>query len=94
VQMAAQLSHLHHIGGVRTLGMVGAFDLYADKRTNTRYPPAKRMGQQIFQEGLKEGLILRPLGDTLYYWLPLCTTKEQITDIIERTVRVLQRMKW
>lgn len=93
-QMAAQFGHLDHVGGVRSLGMVGAFDLYADKTNKTQYPPTERMGEQIFQEGLKEGLILRPLGDTLYYWLPLCTTTIQITDIIERTIRVLQRIKW
>ncbi len=82
----------NHVANVRSLGMVAAFDLYADKRSKQKFAFSERVGFRVYHEGLKEGLILRPLGDTLYYWLPLCTTKEQIADIVDRTANVLQRM--
>jgi adenosylmethionine-8-amino-7-oxononanoate aminotransferase len=75
------------------LGMIAAFELFADKESQQRYDFTERIGFKAYQAGLKEGLFLRPLGDTLYYWLPLCTTPIQIKDIIERTQKVLLKMK-
>lgn len=85
-------SEFEHVGDIRGIGMIAAFDLFADKQTNERYAFTERVGYKVYKEALKEGLILRPLGDTLYYWLPLCVTKEDIDDIIARTKRVLKRM--
>jgi adenosylmethionine-8-amino-7-oxononanoate aminotransferase len=81
-----------HVANLRSQGMVAAFDLYKDKAAGLRYDFSERIGFKVYLEGLKEGLFLRPLGDTIYYWLPLCTTKDQVDDIIDRTMRVLERM--
>lgn len=81
-----------HVASVRHLGMIAAFDLYRDKSTGERFDFRERAGFRVYLEGLKEGLILRPLGDTLYYWLPLCTTPEQAEDIVLRTERTLDRL--
>ncbi|ALS24236.1 adenosylmethionine--8-amino-7-oxononanoate transaminase [Paenibacillus naphthalenovorans] len=80
------------VANVRSLGMVGAFELYKDRAAGVRFDFAERIGFRVYLEGLKEGLFLRPLGDTIYYWLPLCTTKKQIDDIVARTETVLKRM--
>ncbi|MEF3306728.1 adenosylmethionine--8-amino-7-oxononanoate transaminase [Paenibacillus sp. GYB003] len=81
-----------HVANVRCLGMVAAFDLVEDPKTGRPYPSAQRRGYNLYLEALKEGLILRPLGDTIYYWLPHCTTAEQLRDIVDRTCRVLDRL--
>jgi adenosylmethionine-8-amino-7-oxononanoate aminotransferase len=81
-----------HVGNIRSLGMIAAFELFVDKESKQRYDFTERIGFKAYQAGLKEGLFLRPLGDTLYYWLPLCTTPIQIKDIIERTQKVLLKM--
>lgn len=80
-----------HLGDIRHTGLVAAFDLYEDVGARRRYPFAERRGYRLYQEGLKEGLILRPLGDTIYYWLPHCTSDEQLEDIVNRTCAVLER---
>lgn len=90
-QMQA-FSNFEHVDHIRTLGMVAAFDLFADKQQQRRFPSQDRLGFKVYQAGLKEGLFLRPLGDTIYYWLPLCITQEQITDIITRTKQVLHNL--
>jgi adenosylmethionine-8-amino-7-oxononanoate aminotransferase len=82
-----------HLDNIRQLGMVAAMDLFADKTKRIRFPAEQRMGMQVYYEGLQQGLMLRPLGDTVYYWLPLCTTPEQIKDIAGRTERVLLRLE-
>lgn len=84
---------LDHVGHLRGLGMIGAFDLLADPSKGVPFDGSLRMGYQVYQEGLKEGLILRPLGDTIYFWLPLCVTPEQVKDITARTMKVLHGLK-
>lgn len=88
------LESLPHVGNARGIGMIAAFDLLADKASGTPFPASVRAGFRVYIEGLKEGLILRPLGDTIYFWLPLCVTEEQVRDIIARTVRVLERTRF
>ncbi|MCR8845220.1 adenosylmethionine--8-amino-7-oxononanoate transaminase [Paenibacillus sp. SC116] len=86
------LTELPHVADVRQLGLVAAFDLYADAERREPFHPEQRIGAAIYQAGFEEGLILRPLGDTLYFWLPLCVTPEEVRDIVARTVRVLRRV--
>ncbi|OPA75566.1 adenosylmethionine--8-amino-7-oxononanoate transaminase [Paenibacillus selenitireducens] len=83
---------LPHVADVRQLGMIAALDLYRDPETRTPFASDLRIGTRMYHAGLAEGLILRPLGDTIYYWLPLCTTPSQIEDIVERTQRVLRQV--
>lgn len=81
-----------HVANVRCLGMVAAFNLLEDANAGRSYPSAHRRGYNIYLEELKEGLILRLLGDTIYYWLPHCTTAKQLRDIVDQTCRVLDRL--
>jgi adenosylmethionine-8-amino-7-oxononanoate aminotransferase len=80
---------LRFVGDVRYIGMVGAIELVKDKRTKEPFEAAERVGLQIFQKGLEKNLILRPLGDVMYLFLPLSTTKEELDDILSRTYEVV-----
>ncbi|WP_281890219.1 adenosylmethionine--8-amino-7-oxononanoate transaminase [Paenibacillus sp. YYML68] len=94
--LKTQMTRFQSLDGpanVRSLGMVGAFDLFRSRDAGTRYSFDERIGFRVYLEGLKEGLFLRPLGDTIYYWLPLCTTRAHIEDIVDRTLRVLQAVR-
>jgi adenosylmethionine-8-amino-7-oxononanoate aminotransferase len=51
------------------------------------------VGWQIYLAGLQEGLVLRPLGNIIYLWLPLSTTIGEIDEITERSWRVLSKHK-
>lgn len=81
------------VGDVRGLGMVAAFELVKDKKAKTPFDPYLRIGWRIYKEGLKNGLILRPLGDVNYLFLPLSITKEEMKDILERTYSVISTMR-
>ena len=83
---------LDFVGDVRCIGMVAAFELVKNKKTKEAFDPKERTGYKVFQKGLKENLILRPLGDVIYLWLPLCITKTQLTDILQRTHKVIKSL--
>ncbi len=87
---ARALAGLQLVGDVRGIGMVAAFELVADKGSRAPFDPAKRAGFQVYLEGLKRGVILRPLSDVIYLFLPLCTTRQQIEDILDRTASSIE----
>ncbi|MFZ5764365.1 MAG: adenosylmethionine--8-amino-7-oxononanoate transaminase [Thermodesulfobacteriota bacterium] len=98
-QTAATIPHLHEkmarfhelpwVGDVRSLGMISAIELVRDKKSKEPFTFAERIGWPIYLKGLEEGLILRPLGNIIYLWLPLCVTCADIDDITARMWRVL-----
>jgi adenosylmethionine-8-amino-7-oxononanoate aminotransferase len=81
-----------HVGDIRHIGVIAAFEIVKDKQTKESFDFRKRVGHLVYQEGLKNGLLLRPLGDIIYYWLPYCLREEQLYDILERTRRVFRNL--
>ena len=82
-------TELPWVGDLRRLGMIAALELVEDRESKQAFAPAKRVGWPIYLAALREGLILRPLGNVVYLWLPLSITTEEITEISERMWRVL-----
>ncbi len=81
-----------YVGDIRYLGYVGAIELVADRATQKAFPVEARVGFKIYMESLKEGLVLRPLGDVIYWFLPLCVTVSEIDEILEKSRGVIRRV--
>jgi adenosylmethionine-8-amino-7-oxononanoate aminotransferase len=77
------------VGDVRCLGMICALELVKNRETKEEFSFEDRVGWKIYLEGLKQGLILRPMGNAIYLWLPVSTSVAEIDEITERTYRVL-----
>jgi adenosylmethionine-8-amino-7-oxononanoate aminotransferase len=92
-QESRAFASLPCVGDVRGLGMVAAFELVADKATKTPFPPELRVGQQLYRAGLDLELILRPMGNTLYLFLPLILSDDDLDTIVQRTYQVLDNLK-
>jgi len=88
-QRMACFADLPWVGEVRQLGLVVALELVRDKAKKTPFAAEERVGWPIYLKGLEEGLILRPLGNVVYLWLPLAVTMADIDEISERMWRVL-----
>jgi len=52
---------LEFIGDVRYLGLIGAIELVQDKAGKKPFPAGRRIGLEIYRQGLGKNLILRPL---------------------------------
>lgn len=81
------------VGDVRGIGMVAAFELVQDKVSKKAFHAKQRLGWQIYLEGLKHGLILRPLGDIIYLFLPFCLTKTDLDEILAKTYFVINKLQ-
>lgn len=62
------------VKNMRICGMVIAFEVITDK---------ERPNIFIFEEGLKRGLLLRPLGNTIYFMPPYVITQDSISYVVK-----------
>ncbi len=83
---------LKSVGDVRYIGMVGALELVKNKKTKEPFAVSERIGWQVFRQGLKNNLILRPLGDVIYLFPPLSITKKQLSDILGRMFEIIKKV--
>jgi adenosylmethionine-8-amino-7-oxononanoate aminotransferase len=67
-----------HIGEVRQQGMILALEMVQDRASRTAYPWEERRGLRVYQHALREGALLRPLGNVVYFMPPYVISEEQI----------------
>ncbi|MBE6447442.1 MAG: adenosylmethionine--8-amino-7-oxononanoate transaminase [Alphaproteobacteria bacterium] len=72
-----------NIGEIRHIGLIHAIELVKDKATKESFDSSMRVGYQIYKEALNLGLILRPLGDVIYFNPPLNITVEEIDIAVD-----------
>ncbi|MEW6517538.1 MAG: adenosylmethionine--8-amino-7-oxononanoate transaminase [candidate division FCPU426 bacterium] len=70
------------VGDIRHLGFVGAVDIVKSRAAKKAYAPQTRIGFKIYLEGLQRQVLLRPLDNTIYWFLPLTITPEEIDLIL------------
>jgi adenosylmethionine---8-amino-7-oxononanoate aminotransferase len=74
-----QFSDYDFVGDVRKIGLIGAIEFVKNKKTKKPFPAGKRFAFMLARKALDHGLILRPLGDVLYF-IPTCLITAQETD--------------
>ena len=77
-QTADTLRDHPHVGDVRQTGMILAIEMVKQKNSKTPYPWQERRGLQVYQYGLKNEMLLRPLGNVVYWMPPYVIDEEQI----------------
>jgi adenosylmethionine-8-amino-7-oxononanoate aminotransferase len=88
------LKALPHVGDVRVIGGVGALELVRDKQTRTADGYLDRVGPELAQEFLQRGLLLRPLGNILYFMPPYVISEEETHWALDQIKTVLQTWRW
>jgi len=79
--MADATRQLHdhpHVAEVRQTGMILAIEMVQDKTTRTPWPWQERRGLRVYQHGLKNGVLLRPLGNVVYFMPPYVISSQEI----------------
>lgn len=71
------------VGEYRQLGMIGALELVADRQTKEAFDWKRRIGYGIYRIALTKGVLLRPLGNILYFMPPYVVDEEDIALMIE-----------
>ncbi len=85
-----QFRSLNMVGDIRSIGMIAALELVRDRKTKKEFGIDDRIGLRIYRRALKEGIILRPLGSIIYFYLPLCTKRRDIDAILDKAYRAIR----
>lgn len=72
-----------NVGEIRHIGLINAIELVEHREEKRAFDPLARIGYKIYQSALKKGLLLRPLGDVLYFNPPLVISKEDIDKAVD-----------
>ncbi|WP_455203530.1 adenosylmethionine--8-amino-7-oxononanoate transaminase [Kaarinaea lacus] len=73
-----ELNHHAHVAEVRQTGMIVAIEMVQDKASKKAYPWQQRRGLQVYSYALKQGVLLRPLGNVIYFMPPYVINNDQI----------------
>ncbi len=79
---AAALVDHPHVAEVRQTGMILAVELVREKRTREPYDYRERRGLRVYRHGLTQGLLLRPVGNVVYFMPPYVITEPEIDFMI------------
>jgi adenosylmethionine-8-amino-7-oxononanoate aminotransferase len=91
-ELAGAMAARHpYVGEFRQLGMVGALELVADKASKKPFDWKKRVGYQIYQIALRRGLLLRPLGNVIYFMPPYVIGEAEIESMINGAFRAIDQ---
>ena len=80
---ARELESHPHVTEVRQCGMIVAIEFAKDKRGREPYPWTERRGRRIYGHALAEGVLLRPIGDVVYFMPPYIVSEAEM-DIMVR----------
>ncbi|MFJ6210047.1 adenosylmethionine--8-amino-7-oxononanoate transaminase [Lysinibacillus sp. NPDC092081] len=76
---------LPFVGEYRQVGLVGAIELVANRETKEPLPSEERIGYQIYKRALAKGLLIRPLGNILYFMPPYIISDDEMRFMIDTT---------
>jgi adenosylmethionine-8-amino-7-oxononanoate aminotransferase len=82
----APLSAHPNVAEVRQTGMIAAIELVRDKHSRAPFPAAERRGLRAYLHALGRGVLLRPLGDVIYFMPPYVITRDEIDLMVEVAV--------
>ena len=85
-QLRAGFEPLRAMGDVRVIGGVAALELASDKPGYL-----DGIGSRLAAAFLERGLLLRPLGNVVYFMPPYCITESETAWVLEQIVAVLKR---
>jgi adenosylmethionine-8-amino-7-oxononanoate aminotransferase len=88
--LAAPLAALPHVAQVRQTGMILAIELAADARTRKPFESSERRGLCAYRHALSRGVLLRPLGEVLYWMPPYCVGEDELSLLAQVTREAIE----
>ncbi len=87
-QLAAPFAGHRLVADVRQAGMILAIELHPERgarEDGNAVEIANRRGPLMYRAALERGVLLRPLGDVLYWMPPYCIDDEQLALLADAT---------
>ncbi len=89
-ECAQPIAEHPHVAEVRQHGMILAMEMVADKKTREPFPWQERRGLQVYQHALKNGVLLRPLGNVIYLMPPYVINEDEIAHVLNTALQGIE----
>ena len=88
-----EISHLDSVGDIRHKGMLMGIELVQDKKKKIPIKPQKSINKIFFEEGKKNGIYLRTLGNIVMLVPPLAISERELNMLISRAISTIKSVK-
>ncbi|MFC1518041.1 adenosylmethionine--8-amino-7-oxononanoate transaminase [Candidatus Margulisiibacteriota bacterium] len=78
-----RFNDLEHVGDIRQKGFMVGIELFQDAINKKAYAYKERVGHKVIMEARKQGVLIRPLGDTIILMPPLSISKEELKKLLD-----------
>ncbi|NND86058.1 MAG: adenosylmethionine--8-amino-7-oxononanoate transaminase [Nitrosopumilus sp.] len=92
-QYYQRISEIDIVGDIRHKGMLMGIELVSNKRKKTPITTKKSINKIFFEEGKKNGIYLRTLGNIVMLVPPLAITESELNLLLERTISTIESAK-
>ncbi|MDE2148378.1 MAG: adenosylmethionine--8-amino-7-oxononanoate transaminase [Gammaproteobacteria bacterium] len=87
----ADLSRHPQVAEIRQQGMILAIELARNPERRQAYPAEQRRGLRVYRHGLERGVLLRPLGNVIYFMPPYVIDIEEIAQMAAAAIEGIQQ---
>ena len=88
-----ELSEIEIVGDVRHKGMLMGIELVSNKNKKIPIRTKKSINKVFFEEGKKQGIYLRTLGNIVMLVPPLSIKENELKLLLNRTISTIQEVK-
>lgn len=81
-----------NVGEIRHIGLINAIELVKDRESKESFVGTDRTGFKIYRNALEKGLLLRNLGDVIYFNPPLIIDRATIDKAIDIAYKATQEI--
>ena len=88
-----EISKIDIVGDIRHKGMLMGIELVKDRERKTPISPKKSINKIFFDEGKKNGIYLRTLGNIVMLVPPLAISESELELLLKRTIATIKSAK-
>lgn len=85
-----EISEMDIVGDIRHKGMLMGIELVSDKLKKTPISPKKSINKIFFEEGKKQGIYLRTLGNIVMLVPPLAISEKDLNLLLNKTIKTIK----
>lgn len=85
-----EISEMDIVGDIRHKGMLMGIELISDKLKKTPINPKKSINKIFFEEGKKQGIYLRTLGNIVMLVPPLVISEKELNLLLNKTIKTIK----
>ena len=85
-----EISEIDIVGDIRHKGMLMGIEIVTNRKKKTPIHPKKSINKIFFEEGKKQGIYLRTLGNIVMLVPPLAISEKELNLLLNRTIRTIK----